>query len=75
MSENNKVNGIGESAAKRIKARSMLKKQRIAPRASHKIIAVDDNFAIPQKGETVWQATGVDSRSVYEAVLAMNGLS
>ena len=52
-----------------------LKKQRIAPRASHKVIAVDDNFAIPQKGETVWQATGVDSRSVYEAVLAMNGLS
>ena len=30
MSEKNKVNGIGESAAKRIKARSMLKKQRIA---------------------------------------------
>jgi deoxyxylulose-5-phosphate synthase len=51
-----------------------IKKQRIAPRAAHRIIAVDDNFAVPQKGETVWQAAGVDSHAVYEAVLEMNGI-
>ena len=43
----------------------------IAPKALHRIIAVDDNFAVPQKGETVWEAAGVDSVSVYNSVIEM----
>ena len=43
----------------------------IARRASKKIIAVDDNFAVPNKGQTVWEAAGVDPVSVYNAVLEM----
>ena len=51
-----------------------MKRQRVAPRALHKIIAVDDDFVIPKKGETVWQAAGVDSKTVYETILDMNNL-
>lgn len=43
----------------------------VALRASKRIIAVDDNFAVPKKGETVWEAAGVDAVSVYNAVLEM----
>ncbi len=48
-----------------------LRRRRILTRARHKIIAVDDNFAIPEKGETVWQSAGVDSMTVAEAVIEM----
>jgi hypothetical protein len=36
------------------------------------LIAVDNNFAIPGKGETVWQAAGVDANSVCRTVISLN---
>ena len=49
-----------------------MKRQGVGYRARHTIMAVDDNFAIPQKGETVWQAAGVDAHSVYQTILSLN---
>lgn len=43
----------------------------VLPKAKYTIIAVDDNFAIPDEGETVWQAAKVDSYSVYEKILEL----
>lgn len=48
-----------------------MKQQGIGYRARNRIIAVDDNFAIPQKGENVWQAAGVDALSVSQTILSM----
>ncbi|MBP5270578.1 MAG: hypothetical protein ILO42_06445 [Clostridia bacterium] len=36
------------------------------------IIAVDDEFVIPGKGQTVREAAGVDAESIAEAVLNLN---
>jgi hypothetical protein len=49
-----------------------MRRQGVGYRARHKIIAVDDNFAVPKKGESVWQAAGVDAQSVCDTVLSMN---
>lgn len=46
-------------------------RRNIAPNASNRIIAVDDNFGVPHKDESVWEAAGVDSVSVYNAMLEM----
>ena len=51
---------------------SEMKRQGIGYRARHRIIAVDNNFAIPGKGETVWQAAGVDANSVCRTVISLN---
>lgn len=48
-----------------------LRRRKILTRARHKIIAVDDNFAIPEKGENVWQSAGVDSSTVADAIIEM----
>ena len=49
-----------------------MKRQGVGYRAKYRIIAVDDNFAVPQKGENVWQAAGVDAQSVCDTILSMN---
>jgi len=49
----------------------MLRKN-ILPKAKHRIIAVDDNFAVAHEGETVWESAGVDAASVYNVILEMN---
>ncbi len=49
-----------------------MKRQGIGYRARHRFVAVDDNFAIPEKGESVWQAAGVDAQSVCNTILSMN---
>ena len=51
---------------------SEMKRQGIGYRSRHKIIAVDDDFVIPQKGETVWQAAGVDAATVSEIIISLN---
>ena len=51
---------------------SEMKRQGVGYRSRHKIIAVDDDFVIPEKGETVWQAAGVDAASVCEAIISLN---
>jgi 1-deoxy-D-xylulose-5-phosphate synthase len=38
----------------------------------YRILAVEDDFVIPARGQTVWQAAGVDSESVYNAIVEMN---
>jgi 1-deoxy-D-xylulose-5-phosphate synthase len=48
-----------------------LRRRRILTRARHKIIAVDDNFAVPEKGESVWQSAQVDSSTVVDALIEM----
>jgi 1-deoxy-D-xylulose-5-phosphate synthase len=48
-----------------------MRRRGILSRARHKIIAVDDNFAIPEKGENVWEAAGVDSATVTETIIEM----
>jgi len=48
-----------------------MRRRGILSRARHKIIAVDDNFAIPEKGESVWEAAGVDSTTVSDAIIEM----
>ena len=48
-----------------------LRRRKILTRARHRIIAVDDNFAVPEKGETVWQSAGVDSSAVAETIIEM----
>ncbi len=48
-----------------------LTRRTVLPKARHTIIAVDDNFAIPNEGENVWQAAKVDSYSVYERILEL----
>ena len=48
-----------------------LRRRRILTRARHKIIAVDDNFAVPESGENVWQAAGVDPSTVAETIIEM----
>ena len=48
-----------------------LRRRRIMTRARHKIIAVDDNFAVPEKGESVWQSAGVDSATVVDTIIEM----
>ncbi len=57
--------GFGMNLSTEMRRRSVL------VGANHRIIAVDDNFAVPEKGETVWQAAKVDSNSVYEAIIEM----
>jgi transketolase C-terminal domain/subunit len=48
-----------------------MRRRGILSRARHKIIATDDNFAIPEKGETVWEVAGVDSTTVSDALIEM----
>jgi 1-deoxy-D-xylulose-5-phosphate synthase len=48
-----------------------MRRRGILSRARHKIIATDDNFAIPEKGETVWEVAGVDSTTVSDAIIEM----
>ena len=49
-----------------------MRRQGVGKRARHKIIAVDDNFVVPEKDESVWQSAGVDAHSVYNIILEMN---
>jgi transketolase C-terminal domain/subunit len=49
-----------------------MRRKGVGYRARHKIIAVDNNFAIPNVGENVWQAAGVDAQSVFEAIMSLN---
>lgn len=49
-----------------------MKNKCIYPYANYKIIAVNDNFAVPNKGQTVWEAANVDSYSVFRAIIEMN---
>lgn len=51
---------------------SEMKRQGVGYRSRHKIIAVDDDFVIPHKGETVWQAAGVDVATVCETIISLN---
>jgi len=51
---------------------TQIKNKATNPHANYKIIAVDDNFAVPDKGQTVWEAAGVDSYSVFRAIIEMN---
>lgn len=48
-----------------------LRRRGIMSRARHKIIAVDDNFATPEIGQTVWEAAGVDSATVAQTIIEM----
>ena len=48
-----------------------LRRRGIMSRARHKIIAVDDNFAVPESGKNVWEAAGVDPATVAETVIEM----
>lgn len=38
----------------------------------YRILAVDDDFVVPQSGQSVWQAAGVDAESVCNAIIQMN---
>ncbi len=57
--------GFGMNLAQEMRVRHIM------PRATKKIMAINDSFAVPSADESVWQAAGVDSRSVYEAMFEM----
>ncbi len=57
--------GFGMNLAEEMRVRH------IQPRAVKKIMAVNDSFVIPESGQTVWHAAGVDPKSVYETMFEM----
>ncbi len=61
--------GFGMNLSQEMRLRGVL------PKSSMEIMAINDKFVMPQAGETVWQAAGVDAESVYKTISIMTSKS
>ncbi len=61
LEEEIRAGGMGMMLSDEMEKKGILKNYR------HKILALDDNFAIPEKNESIYETAGVSSRHIIEA--------